>query len=638
MKLHYRPEIDGLRALAVLPILFFHAGFKKFEGGYVGVDIFFVISGYLITTIIMRQLQEGGFSFFEFYERRARRLLPALFFVLLISSGYAWIWLLPNDLRDFSNSVWAVLLFASNFFFWKDSGYFSIVAEFRPLIHTWSLAVEEQYYLIFPILLVVLAHKKRQFVVFALTAIAIASLFFAQWATTNAPSVGFFLLPSRIWEFILGSLTAYYLANHKHPISVASKTRHELASLIGVGCIAYALFFFKKELAYPSLWTLIPTIGTSLLLIFATQGTYCGRVLALEPIRTIGLMSYSVYLWHQPLFAFARLRQVDDLSLGVTWALITLSIVLGYFTQRVIEPVWRTGAFAKSKLFFYLVGLSCLLLIIFCVATRFVNLETFRFKHLPEDYFKKSWIDYKFHGLNGQQCYTDHMIPCHVAKSANPNSRRVLMVGDSHAGDFGHNFKRYLDRFDLSGSQFSVPGCTFMISQKGRNSGDCGLAREQILDLSKAKAFDVYLFIGQFTDSTEQATAEQREADLQSFKALLNGLLDSGAQVIFFKQRVTLQRDPQKAGALNKRDENRVIANSVDNRIAWQLLLDDLAKNKNFKVFDSAEPLIMAGCGQADCFDGHAKSGYLLYRDVTHLTDLGAKTVFDAYINKLGVP
>jgi hypothetical protein len=212
------------------------------------------------------------------------------------------------------------------------------------------------------------------------------------------------------------------------------------------------------------------------------------------------------------------------------------------------------------------------------------------------------------------------------------------MVGDSHAGDFGHNFKRYLDRFDLSGSQFSVPGCTFMMSQRGRNGGDCGLARDQILGLSTAKAFDVYLFIGQFTDSTEQISTEQRETDLLSFKTLLVGILNSGAQVVFFKQRVTLLRDPQKAAALNKRDENRIIANSVQNSIAWQALLDELAKYKNFKVFDSAEPLIMAGCGQVDCFDGHVKSGYLLYRDVTHLTDLGAKTVFDAYINKLGVP
>ena len=151
--MNYRREIDGLRALAVLPVILFHAGFETFSGGFVGVDVFFVISGYLITTIILAELEQGRFSIVNFYERRARRILPALFLVMLVCIPFAWIWLLPSDMKDFSQSLIAVAIFASNILFWRESGYFDTAAELKPLLHTWSLAVEEQYYVLFPLFL-----------------------------------------------------------------------------------------------------------------------------------------------------------------------------------------------------------------------------------------------------------------------------------------------------------------------------------------------------------------------------------------------------------------------------------------------------------------------------------------------------
>ena len=206
----YRKEIDGLRALAIIPVILFHAGFKVFEGGFIGVDVFFVISGYLITTIILSDIESGKFSISNFYERRARRILPALFFIMLCCLPFAWFVLTPNHLKDFYQSLTAVSVFSSNILFWKESGYFDTATELKPLIHTWSLAVEEQYYILFPLLLVMLWKLRKQLILGSLIAITVISLFLAQWGAYNKPSATFFLLPTRSWELAIGALIAYY--------------------------------------------------------------------------------------------------------------------------------------------------------------------------------------------------------------------------------------------------------------------------------------------------------------------------------------------------------------------------------------------------------------------------------------------
>ena len=205
----YRREIDGLRAIAVLPVILFHAGFETFSGGFVGVDVFFVISGYLITTIIIAELEQGKFSIINFYERRARRILPALFLVMLVCIPLAWFWLLPRDMQDFSQSLVAVTVFASNILFWRESGYFDTAAELKPLLHTWSLAVEEQYYVIFPLFLMSFWRLGKRWIMILLVAVFVVSLALAQWASLAKPSAAFFLLPARGWELLVGAFAAF---------------------------------------------------------------------------------------------------------------------------------------------------------------------------------------------------------------------------------------------------------------------------------------------------------------------------------------------------------------------------------------------------------------------------------------------
>ena len=212
----YRAEIDGLRALAVLPVILFHAGFEWFSGGFVGVDVFFVISGYLITTIIISEMAEGKFSIINFYERRARRILPALFFVMLACLPFAWLWLAPSDLRDFGQSLVAVSTFSSNILFWWESGYFDTAAELKPLLHTWSLAVEEQFYILFPLFLMLTWRLGIKTILILLSIVFLISLGVAVWGTQYAThpkiiSGAFFLLPTRGWELLIGVFAAFYI-------------------------------------------------------------------------------------------------------------------------------------------------------------------------------------------------------------------------------------------------------------------------------------------------------------------------------------------------------------------------------------------------------------------------------------------
>lgn len=209
----YRREVDGLRAVAVVPVMLFHAGFQEFGGGFVGVDVFFVISGYLITTIILGELKRGSFSIATFYERRARRILPALFFVMAMCIPFAWCWLLPSDMEEFAKSLRAVSIFGSNILFAQKSGYFDTAAELKPLLHTWSLAVEEQFYVLFPLLLMLMWRFGKKWTVILLVLIAAASLGVAHGNVFDDPAATFFLLPTRVWELALGSFVAFYFAH-----------------------------------------------------------------------------------------------------------------------------------------------------------------------------------------------------------------------------------------------------------------------------------------------------------------------------------------------------------------------------------------------------------------------------------------
>ncbi|MDA9054938.1 acyltransferase [Alphaproteobacteria bacterium] len=342
----YRAEIDGLRALAVVPVILFHAGFELFSGGFVGVDVFFVISGYLITTILIEDIENKRFSIVNFYERRARRILPALFFVMLVCIPFAWMWMLPNQMKDFSQSLVAVSLFASNILFWRESGYFDAAAEEKPLLHTWSLAVEEQYYVLFPIFLILAWRFGKNRVFWMIVVMATISLLLSEWGWRNKATANFYLAPTRAWELFAGSIAAFIVQKQ-------GVKKNDLLALVGLAAIIFAIFLYDETTPFPSVYTLVPVLGVVLLVLYSDKETIVAKLLSKKGVVGIGLISYSAYLWHQPLFAFGRIKSPDAPSITLMAVLVVVSFLLAYLSWKYIEKPFRNKAhIIKKKTFF----------------------------------------------------------------------------------------------------------------------------------------------------------------------------------------------------------------------------------------------------------------------------------------------
>ncbi|MES2987622.1 MAG: acyltransferase, partial [Pseudomonadota bacterium] len=308
----YKPEIDGLRAVAVVPVILFHAGFSAFGGGFVGVDIFFAISGYLITSIIFSELDSGRFSLARFYERRARRILPALFLVILCCIPPALLLLRPPQLIEFARSVVSSTFFSSNILFWREGGYFGASNDIKPLLHTWSLAVEEQYYIFFPIA-VALAYRTKSYLAAWLVALAAIASFAINLIALQLSSVSleatFFLLPTRAWEILFGAVCALLIRQHgETPLRLLDhRALREIMPAAGLLMIGVSIFAMDESVPFPSHFALLPVCGACLIMLFCTKGTTVYRLLASKVFVWVGLISYSLYLWHQPIFAFVRL-------------------------------------------------------------------------------------------------------------------------------------------------------------------------------------------------------------------------------------------------------------------------------------------------------------------------------------------
>jgi peptidoglycan/LPS O-acetylase OafA/YrhL len=435
--LGYRKEIDGLRALAIIPILLFHAGFKIFSGGFVGVDVFFVISGYLITTIIVKERQENSFSLLAFYERRVRRILPALFLMMALCIPLAWVCLLPNDMLQFSKSVKAVALFFSNYLFYKDSGYFDTSNELKPLLHTWSLAIEEQYYLFFPPLILFAWRFGKRWIIVILAAIANISFFLAEWGAYNKPFAAFFLLPARAWEFLLGAFIAFYILEYKN-INVNASLK-QVASSFGLLLIVYSVFSFEKNTPFPGVYALAPTFGAALIILFASPSTIVGAILSSPLFVGIGLISYSTYLWHQPLFVFARYASVSPIPDSGFAVLCLISLALGYLSWRFIERPFRSKSLGSRKsVFIFAVGFS-LLFVVFGYVTQVSRGFDARFNkslngdvgHLEfHEYIDNKYYDCEPKTLASQALKWEDFLRCKQSKIGSP---QLVLLGDSHA-------------------------------------------------------------------------------------------------------------------------------------------------------------------------------------------------------------
>ncbi|WP_085630171.1 acyltransferase family protein [Pseudomonas sp. R16(2017)] len=424
--LAYRREIDGLRALAVIPVILFHAGFEIFKGGFVGVDVFFVISGYLITSILLSEKEAGTFSLLKFYERRARRILPALFAVMVVSIIFAWLWLLPRDMKDFAGSLAAVSVFSSNIFFWNASGYFDTATELKPMLHTWSLAVEEQYYLLFPIFLMATWKLGKKFIVSTLLLIFFASLMLAQINVEKYPTATFYLLPTRAWELLMGALLAFYLFQEKkrHPGQITKQA----GAALGFSLIVFSSVFYDKYTPFPSLYALVPTVGASLIILYATPATFVGRLLGSRILVGIGLISYSAYLWHQPLFAFARYKTSQNLDLTLTIVLLLLTATLAVLSWRFIETPFRKprAPGAKRLIYFGTVAPACFLTFGFFGYATEGNFSRYDTESMEVLAFTKERGEFVWELANQLSLKEFNRGP----------GRKVLVIGDSMAGDF----------------------------------------------------------------------------------------------------------------------------------------------------------------------------------------------------------
>jgi peptidoglycan/LPS O-acetylase OafA/YrhL len=436
MKLIYRPEIDGLRAVAVGAVILYHAkitifGHQIFKGGFIGVDIFFVISGYLITSIILKELvTTGSFSFKHFYERRIRRIIPALLFVMLVSIPFAWMYLLPSSFVDFSKSILYSLVFSSNFYFhYSGQRYDAESGSGIPFLHTWSLSVEEQYYILFPIVLLFTYKFFRKYLIHILTIGFIISLGLAEWTSRNYPSISFYFLHTRMWELLAGSILAYFEITKGH------RSKNQLLNItlpiFGLVLISHSIIFFDNDIFHPSFFTLSPVIGVCLIIWFSNKDELITKVLSIKLFVGIGLISYSLYLWHYPIFAFVRITEFSQGSLFNKLFLGTIILALSIFSYYFIEKPFRNRKHNFLKILIIL-STSILIIIIFNLK----SIYSAGFKkgtHFPEAIVNTlKTLNYREISQNGLRCHNrlgDKGF-C-IFNELSDNEGDIVLLGDS---------------------------------------------------------------------------------------------------------------------------------------------------------------------------------------------------------------
>ena len=458
IKLNYRPEIDGLRAIAVLSVIIYHVeiffkDYKILPGGYIGVDIFFVISGYLITSLILGEIkQKHSFSILNFYERRARRILPALFFIIAISIIFAWIYLTPSSFFQFSESMISSVFFFSNYFFYFEGLIYNTEEGFlKPLLHTWSLSVEEQFYIFFPILLIfVNKYLRKNFLIFFVILFFI-SFIVSVYTTANNSSLSFFSSLSRGWELLAGSLLAHHKVNNKK-----IDNNNNLFSLLGLILIFFSLFYFNNNTLHPSFATLLPISGVVLIIFFSEPNNIVNKILSNIIFVKIGLISYSLYLWHFPILAFARNRG-KYLSDFDKIELLSLTIVLSIFSYFLIEKPFRK----KNLIKFRYVAVTLIILVICFISLNQLSNKTNGFENRLHVFLKKTQrvlLEDSMKDENGK-CFDRINNYCDFNKNAN---RSVFLIGDSHSEILSKNLYEKIKVKELNYISINRGTCIYL--------------------------------------------------------------------------------------------------------------------------------------------------------------------------------
>ena len=602
MKLSYRPEIDGLRAIAVVSVILYHAQFKFFDynfftGGFIGVDIFFVISGYLISSLIFKELSlTGNFSFAHFYERRVRRILPVLFFIMLISILFAWIYLLPIPFVDYANSILSSIFFISNFYFhYTGTIYGAEIGLLKPFLHTWSLSVEEQFYLIFPVFIFLCFKFIKQYVTLILILGFILSLVISHWGSYNYPSFNFYSLPTRSWELLAGVFLAKLEMNYTR-----SKNRYlnEILTLVGFVLIGCSIIYFDEKTLHPSLYTLCPIIGVMLILWFSNEKEFITKLLSSKLFVGTGLISYSLYLWHFPLLAFARTKHplISDYD---KFEILILIIILSIITFFLIEKPFRNKKIINSKFLIF----TILLLIVSYLSFYTLTIKSQGFEDRLHVFLKKELKTAPWETLtnNGNMCFDRKNNHCSFNKQY---KKKLYLIGDSSLESISSTLLKKLNNKKINLIDMNRTGCFYMpgfnqIAKKTKKIiENCNVESQEKIKLQILSNKNSIVMIGalykyylrDYTDnfgSNELINQRNDESILDSFILSVAELLENGVKVVIvypipnakFNVAKKLMRDiPKKTKNASEymkknpittsfksyKDENKDVLNALD--------------------------------------------------------------------------
>ncbi|RWK60067.1 acyltransferase family protein [Mesorhizobium sp.] len=607
----YRRDIDGLRAVAVLPVVLFHFGISAIPGGFTGVDIFFVISGYLITGSLLDDLERGQFSIISFYWRRARRILPALIFVTLLTCIAALFILLPSDLHEFSLSVIAASTFWSNIYFWKTSNYFSIDAELRPLLHTWSLSVEEQYYIFAPILMFLIYRYFAKRWLTILLPIILGSFVLAVMATWLAPNAGFYLLPTRVWELMLGAVLML-----KRPPPLSNRFLMELVGLAGFGLLAIGFFAISESDPFPGYNALYPCLGTALLIYVGqnSPSTTATRILEVRPLVWIGLISYSLYLVHWPINAFAHYLSLQKLDPSMTVAMTVASFALAAFSWKYIEqPFRQKRSFTAPVPIFALSAGAIALLCVGGAAGALGNGFPQRFPDYAQQRIPVGdWGNGTCFNEGSSRIESWNIEDCTRTRGF-PTT--VLLWGDSFAAHYVSGLDANINQLQANIVEYTYAGCPPILTYFSYARPDCMRFNQQALKVIQDAGIKTVVLSGRWTDY------EARSFD--GLQQTIDTLRGRGVRVFVIGQSPQFITDVRKIAFFAKRE-------NLDDT-SWPMAMDPDINNRVRAFTKGAtfiDPLNFL-CSAGRC--SYADAGQFLYFDYGHFSSIGAALAVSKY-------
>ena len=647
-KLTYRPEIDGLRAVAVMAVVLFHVGFG-FSGGYVGVDVFFVISGFLITGLILKAQAAGEFSLRDFWLRRIRRLVPALVVLQLVVLAVGFWVLLPRELKDLTDSSIAQIFMVSNFYFADELDYFAGPAELMPLLHTWSLAVEEQFYLLLPLLLVFCRKLSRSWLFALLATVAAGSLAYSAWGVYNYPQHTFFLLPTRAWELLLGSLLVFA------PPARLKAWVCELLAAVGIGGILWSSLVYNSLTVFPGTSALLPCLATALL-IYATAGgkTYVGRLLATKPFVSIGLISYSLYLWHWPVIVFMKYQFGVHLSPALGLAAIALSFALGYLSWKYVETPFRRRAVLQTTPRLLTATAICCVAIVTVSGVCSLNGGLAgrwdpRIRPLFDNHSSKRYMT-----KLPEKIARDELPTLGAAKDFQElDHPSVLVWGDSHALRVYWLCDQLAAEHGITGYAASR-GATVPLVDTWRRGvgkrrgpeGDAVKWNDEVIDFVKRKQIDHVILVARWeiyveklpggnvhdsmikdAESTEHTPEDSQRVLERGFQRTIAQLEEAGAKVWIMKQVPLQHGDPIRrlVDAANRGEPEPPRGVSIAQHLARQKNADAILEQVSLQGATLLDPAEFCFDEQGRSIIGSYERSY--YFDDDHLSPHGAKVL-----------